>query len=410
MMLQMKQQTMQALARRRPHPATTRARAPVTIARTATEAASAASANAAPRRRRPHPATPRALAPVSSTIPRAATEAAATSAAAPRADAGDLWEELRLSVEAYGKAPPSQKLAYSSDVLDALKALKSAGEAPAWGSVFGAAPADGPAEDANASERQLYARRGVMPGELRQAGIKQPDAIARPSVRNDAAFLTTVVGVTSVMAIALGQLPGQWGFWGTYLSGGIAIVVLAVGSTAPGLLQAIIDRFSQAFPDYRQRVIDHEAAHVLVAHLAGVPVVSYSLAIGQEHTALAEARLGRRLIEGKLSAADIDALAPVAVAGAAAEGQRYEEVMGQTADLLDLQRILLRSEDRLTDAQQQSVTRWAVWCAATALKRHARAYDAVRQAMADGLPADGVVRAIERAEAEARAEEAERRG
>lgn len=151
-----------------------------------------------------------------------------------------------------------------------------------------------------------------------------------------------------------------------------------------------------------------EAAHVLIGHLAGVPVVGYSLGIGQEHTAFAEARLGRRLIEGKLSASDIDALAPVAVAGVAAEGQRYEEVMGQTADLLDLQRILLRSEERLSDAQQQSLTRWSVWCAATALRRHKRAYDAARQAMADGRPVDQVIRAIEKAEAEDRAEEGRR--
>lgn len=149
-----------------------------------------------------------------------------------------------------------------------------------------------------------------------------------------------------------------------------------------------------------------EAAHILIGHLAGVPVVGYSLGIGQEHTAFAEARLGRRLIEGKLSNADIDALAPVAVAGVAAEGQRYEEVMGQTADLFDLQRILLRSEERLSDSQQQSLTRWAVWCAATALRRHAKAYDAARAAMADGRPVDQVIRAIEKAEADERAEQA----
>jgi hypothetical protein len=38
-----------------------------------------------------------------------------------------------------------------------------------------------------------------------------------------------------------------------------------VGSTAPGLLQVVIDKFSQIFPDYKQRVIQHEAAHFLVS-------------------------------------------------------------------------------------------------------------------------------------------------
>lgn len=34
-------------------------------------------------------------------------------------------------------------------------------------------------------------------------------------------------------------------------------MVLAIGSTAPGLLQFAIDQFSQVFPDYKERVIRH---------------------------------------------------------------------------------------------------------------------------------------------------------
>jgi hypothetical protein len=37
-------------------------------------------------------------------------------------------------------------------------------------------------------------RRNVFMGELKQMGIKAPDQIATPSVRNDSAFLFTVVG------------------------------------------------------------------------------------------------------------------------------------------------------------------------------------------------------------------------
>jgi hypothetical protein len=55
------------------------------------------------------------------------------------------------------------------------------------------------------------------------------------------------------------------GFFVPYLTGGISIVVLAVGSTAPGLLQFAIDKFSQFYPDYRERVLRHEGAHFLVS-------------------------------------------------------------------------------------------------------------------------------------------------
>lgn len=50
-----------------------------------------------------------------------------------------------------------------------------------------------------------------------------------------------------------------------YLTGAVVLVVLAVGSTAPGLLAFVIGRFAQVFPDYRERVLRHEAAHFLVS-------------------------------------------------------------------------------------------------------------------------------------------------
>jgi hypothetical protein len=88
-----------------------------------------------------------------------------------------------------------QKLEFSSDILDALNGLKAAGAVPKWGAEApearggdAAAPASGP-----------WSRRNVFAGELRQMGIKAPDAIARPSVRNDAAFLFSVTGALSMI-------------------------------------------------------------------------------------------------------------------------------------------------------------------------------------------------------------------
>ncbi len=62
-----------------------------------------------------------------------------------------------------------------------------------------------------------------------------------------------------------------------YLTGAICLVVLAVGSTAPGLLQVVIGKFSSVFPDYRERVLRHEAAHFLTGYLLGLPIVGVHL-------------------------------------------------------------------------------------------------------------------------------------
>ncbi|GBF99893.1 hypothetical protein Rsub_12689 [Raphidocelis subcapitata] len=306
---------------------------------------------------------------------RAAAEPATAAAAPPAA----LFAELDGAALAYKKAPPSLKLEYSADVKSAYESLQSAGALPKWGSGAEALPA----------------RRNVFPGELRQMGIKNPDKLAVPSIRNDAAFLASCIAVFSVLAVALGQLPGDWGFFGSYLSGAMILVVMGIGSTAPGLLQGIIDQFSQIFPDYRQRVLQHEAAHFLVGYLLGVPVTGYSVAMTREHTEFAEAKLQARIFQRDLSEDDVNSLAAVSVAGIAAEGMAHEEVMGQTADLMDLQRILLRQRPPLSNAQQQNISRWAVWAAATLLRRHKAEHEALQAALAGGASLAECVRAIE---------------
>ena len=71
--------------------------------------------------------------------------------------------------------------------------------------------------------------------------------------------------------------------------------------------------------------------------------------------------------------------------------------MGQTADLFDLQRILLRSKTKLSDNQQQNITRWAVWQACTLLKSRRAESEALQSAMARGASVAECVQAIEAA-------------
>merc|ERR1712113_342758 len=147
----------------------------------------------------------------------------------------------------------------------------------------------------------------------------------------------SVVMTTSIVATLSGVLlPGDWSFFVPYLVGGISLGVLAVGSTAPGLLTFAIDRFSLVFPDYRERTCRHEAAHFLIGYLHGAPVARYSLEIRSQHVQLAQAVLQRKLYTGPLEDEELDSLAVIAMAGVAAEAMKYDSVIGQTEDLLDL--------------------------------------------------------------------------
>jgi hypothetical protein len=85
-----------------------------------------------------------------------------------------------------------QKQKETAEVLKEYESLQEAGAVKKWG----------------VSAGDALSRRNVSMGELKMVGIKDPGMIAVASVRNDMAFLVTVVGVTSVLAVAGTFLPG----------------------------------------------------------------------------------------------------------------------------------------------------------------------------------------------------------
>ncbi|KAM6563692.1 hypothetical protein CsatB_023690 [Cannabis sativa] len=267
----------------------------------------------------------------------------------------------------------------STSVKEALDQLSELGWAQKW------------------SSQPYVSRRTTSLRELTSLGIKNAENLAIPSVRNDAAFLFTVVGTTGFLGVLAGQLPGDWGFFVPYLIGSISLIVLAVGSISPGLLQAAINGFSTFFPDYQERIARHEAAHFLVGYLLGLPILGYSLDIGKEHVNLIDERLEKLIYSGQLDAKELDRLAVVAMAGLAAEGLKYDKVIGQSADLFTLQRFINRSKPQISKDQQQNLTRWAVLFAATLLKNNKDLHEALITKMTQNATILECIEAIEKA-------------
>ncbi|KAJ0988584.1 hypothetical protein J5N97_006940 [Dioscorea zingiberensis] len=256
------------------------------------------------------------------------------------------------------------------------------------------------------SSQPYVSRRTTSLRELTTLGIKNAENLAIPSVRNDAAFLFTVVGTTGFLGVIAGQLPGLMptvvicrtgGFFVPYLIGSISLIVLAVGSISPGLLQAAIGGFSSIFPDYQERIARHEAAHFLVAYLIGLPILGYSLDIGKEHVNLVDERLQKLIYSGQLDNKELDRLAVVSMAGLAAEGLKFDKVVGQSADLFTLQRFINRSKPQISKEQQQNLTRWAVLFAASLLKNNTAAHEALMAAMSNKASVLDCIQAIENA-------------
>lgn len=307
-------------------------------------------------------------------VKAAATDELGSAAAAVKEEESQSGEDMFKTLDAAVSAKDAE------GVKVALDKLRELGQTKLWSSI------------PNITRRNTFIR------ELTTMGIKNAEELAIPSVRNDAAFLGTVVGVTSFVAVVAGQLPGDWGFFVPYLVGSLSLVVLAVGSVAPGLLQVAINSFSGLFSDYQERTLCHEAAHFLTAYLVGVPIVGYSVDLGKEHVNLVDEALQKRIYSaGGLDSALLDQLAVVSMAGLAAEGLKYDKAMGQSADLFSLQRLLNRSKPPLSSQQQQNLTRWAVLYAGSLLKTNTKAYDALQVAMSKGLSVSDCIKAIEQA-------------
>lgn len=85
------------------------------------------------------------------------------------------------------------------------------------------------------------------------------------------------------------------------------------------------------------------------------------------------------------------------MAGLAAEGLKYDKVVGQSADLFTLQRFINRSKPQLSKEQQQNLTRWAVLFAGSLIKNNKATHEALMEAMLKNATVVECIEAIEKA-------------
>lgn len=223
-------------------------------------------------------------------------------------------------------------------------------------------------------------------------------------------FIKVIVGATvlsflwAVGTDALG-LDAGLRFTGTYLLAGVPIGVLAIGSTAPGLLFLPIEIFRSFTANDEEkktradRVAKHEASHLLCAHVLGLPVQEVTVdAKGGPRVVVYDEEFAQQ--PGTfVNSEQIDRLAIVALSGLMAEASAYGRALGVQEDLKLLNSILLRTNPPLTGQQQQDTTRYGALMAWTILQKHEAAYDAITAALSEGKGVAECLQAAEQAEA-----------
>ena len=150
----------------------------------------------------------------------------------------------------------------------------------------------------------------------------------------------------------------------------------------------LVDGIAQRDPDYRRRILHHEAGHFLVAHLLEIPVTDYTLSAwdafqkGQSGRGGVQFDLDDMLQQaetGHLSTKAIDTYCTVWMAGIAAEQITYQQAEGGGSDRAQVRLLWSRLNPATTNCDIK--IRWSILQAKTLLEQHQTTYDGLVEKM-----------------------------
>jgi len=291
------------------------------------------------------------------------------------ADVTEPAEPLKvLSAEEIQQKVIQARLATTIDAttaIESLDALKESGDIRLWSKYAN------PKFKAT-SLSQLQTQYGL---DAQKLGLAAEDSLDELKLS-----LAVVTAGSSLGAIAsLVFLPGNLGSTLCYLFAVVPIFFLGIGSTAPGLISAVIEVLKVRIdPKYVDRRYKHEAGHFLAGYLCGLPIAEYDVTKSIPEVVLYETRKGNIPADGvefRVTRDEANALSVVALSGAVAEVESFGTAKGGQQDLELLNKILSRCDPRMSPNQMQDQTRWAAAEASRLLKENEEPLEALVEAL-----------------------------
>ncbi len=163
----------------------------------------------------------------------------------------------------------------------------------------------------------------------------------------------------------------------------------------------VLDWLARFSPEYRDRILHHEAGHFLVAQLLGIPVTTYTLSAweawklgqaGQGGVILEDSEIVKQLEKGKIGISMVESYCNIWMAGIAAENLVFKSAEGGGDDKAKLNQFLqaLGFEEKIFEQKQ----RFYLLRANNLLQDNWDSYQALVEAMRKGVSVEECQKAI----------------
>lgn len=152
--------------------------------------------------------------------------------------------------------------------------------------------------------------------------------------------------------------------------------------------------YRSIFPQYKQKVIRHEAAHFLVAYLLGCPIESCILSawdamvdprfVGQAGTLFFDPAFSLQVSSGRIPRSTLDRYSMIVMAGIAGEALEYGKAEGGSSDEMAIIELLTSTNPPWSLERVRDQARWGVVQSALLLKEHHEAFEQLIRTLENG--------------------------